>query len=265
MIEAGKVWADVAAIRAGAPLVHNVTNWVVMDLTANALLALGASPVMAHAVEEVEEMAALAGAVVLNMGTLDQSWIASMTATLAAARKHGKPVVFDPVGAGATRLRTQTARRMVEAGGVAVVRGNASEIAALAGAAGRTKGVDSLDESLKVADAAAGLTAMCDVVVISGEKDVVVGRDRRCVLANGCALMTRVTGMGCTATALVGAFLAVQPDPFLASAHAMAVMGIAGELARDAGAGPGSLRMHFLDALHNLDEQTIAARLRIDR
>lgn len=265
MIEAGKVWADVAAIRAGAPLVHNVTNWVVMDLTANALLALGASPVMAHAVEEVEEMAALAGAVVLNMGTLDQSWIASMTATLAAARRHGKPVVFDPVGAGATRLRTQTAQRMVEAGGVAVVRGNASEIAALSGATGRTKGVDSLDESLKVADVAAGLTAMCDVVVISGEKDVIVGRDRRCVLANGCALMTRVTGMGCTATALVGAFLAVQPDPFLASAHAMAVMGIAGELARDAGAGPGSLRMHFLDALHNLDEQTIAARLRVER
>ena len=201
----------------------------------------------------------------MNMGTLDDSWIASMTATLDAARKHGKPVVFDPVGAGATRLRTQTARRLVEAEGVSVIRGNASEIAALAGAAGRTKGVDSLDESLKVADAAAGLTALCDVVVISGEKDVVVGRDRRCVLANGCALMTRVTGMGCTATALVGAFLAVQPDPFLASAHAMAVMGIAGELARDVSGGPGSLRMHFLDALYDLDEEKIASRLRVEQ
>jgi hydroxyethylthiazole kinase len=131
------------------------------------------------------------------MGTLDDSWIASMAATLDAARQHGKPVVFDPVGAGATRLRTQTARRLVEAGGVSVIRGNASEIAALAGSAGRTKGVDSLDESLKVADAAAGLLSLCDAVVISGEKDVVVGRDRRCVLGNGCAMMTRVTGMGC--------------------------------------------------------------------
>jgi len=265
MIDAGRVWADVAAVRARAPLVHNVTNWVVMDLTANALLALGASPVMAHAVGEVEEMTALAGAVVLNMGTLDDSWIASMAATLDAARQHGKPVVFDPVGAGATRLRPQTARRLVEAGGVSVIRGNASEIAALAGSAGRTKGVDSLDESLKVADAAAGLLSLCDAVVISGEKDVVVGRDRRCVLGNGCAMMTRVTGMGCTATALVGVFLAVQPDRFLAAAHAMAVMGIAGELARDVSAGPGSLRMHFLDALYDLDEERIASRLRVER
>lgn len=265
MIDAGRVWADMVAIRAVAPLVHNVTNWVVMDLTANALLALGASPVMAHAVEEVEEMVALAGAVVLNMGTLDESWIASMAATLDAARKHGKPVVFDPVGAGATRLRTQTARRLVEAGGVSVIRGNASEIAALAGTAGRTKGVDSLDESLEVADAAAGLLPLCDVVVISGEKDVVVARDRRCVLGNGCAMMTRVTGMGCTATVLVGAFLAVQPDPFLASAHAMAVMGIAGELARDISAGPGSLRMHFLDALYDLDKEKITSRLRVEQ
>lgn len=264
MIDVSGIWADLQAIRGGAPLVHNVTNWVVMDVTANALLALGASPVMAHALDEVEEMAALAGAVVLNMGTLDQAWIASMTATLAAARKHGKPVVFDPVGAGATRLRTETARRLLEAGGISVIRGNASEIAALSGAAGRTKGVDSLDESLKMADAGETLTRWCDVVVISGEKDVVVGRDRRCVLGNGCAMMTRVTGMGCTATTLVGAFLAVQPDRFLAAAHAMAVTGIAGELARDVSAGPGSLRMHFLDSLHNLDEQTIAARLRVE-
>ncbi len=263
MIDASKIWTDLQAIRAAAPLVHNVTNWVAMDLTANALLALGASPVMAHAPDEVEEMTALAGAVVLNMGTLDEPWIASMMTTLYAARKHGRPVVFDPVGAGATHLRTETARRLLEAGGISVLRGNASEIAALAGTAGRTKGVDSLDESLQVADAAASLTRRCRVVVVSGEKDVVVAPDRRCVLANGCALMTRVTGMGCTATALTGAFLAVQPDPFLAAAHAMAVMGIAGELARDISAGPATLRMHFLDALYNLDEATIASRLQV--
>jgi hydroxyethylthiazole kinase len=264
MIDSAGLWQDIVAIRAQGPLVHNVTNFVVMDFTANALLALGASPVMAHAPQEVEAMAALAGAVVLNMGTLDDSWVTSMFAALGAARQQGKPVVFDPVGAGATAFRTETARRLLEAGGVSVVRGNASEIAALAGAAGRTKGVDSLDESLQVADAAANLLEFCDVVVISGAKDVVVGREKRCVLSNGCAMMTRVTGMGCTATALTGAFLAVQPDLFLAGVHAMAVMGIAGEVADLQSGGPGSLRMHFLDALHNLDESILASSLRVE-
>ncbi len=264
MIDSAGIWQDIVAIRARGPLVHNVTNLVVMDITANALLALGASPVMAHARQEVSEMAALAGAVVLNMGTLDEGWIGSMFDTLAAARQHGKPVVFDPVGAGATTFRTETAQRLLAAGGISIVRGNASEIAALAGAAGRTKGVDSLDESLHVADVAANLLDSCDVVVISGAKDVAVGRKKRCVLSNGCAMMTRVTGMGCTATALIGAFLAVQPDPFLAGAHAMAVMGIAGEMAGLQSGGPGSLRMHFLDALNNLDESMLTSSLRVD-
>jgi len=264
MIDSAGVWQDVVAIRARSPLVHNVTNFVVMDFTANALLALGASPVMAHAPQEVAEMASLASAVVLNMGTLDENWVASLSAALAAAREQGKPVVFDPVGAGATAYRTEAAQRLLAAGGISVVRGNASEIAVLAGAAGRTKGVDSLDESLHVADAATNLLDACNVVVISGACDVVVGRDRRCVVNNGCAMMARVTGMGCTATALTGAFLAVQPDPFLAGAHAMAVMGIAGELAAFQSGGPGSLRLHFLDALHNLDESMLTSFLRVE-
>jgi hydroxyethylthiazole kinase len=264
MVNSAGLWNDVVAIRERAPLVHNVTNLVVMDVTANALLAVGASPVMAHARQEVGDMAALAGALVLNMGTLDDGWVASILAALEAAREHGKPVVFDPVGAGATAYRTETARSMLTASGISVVRGNASEIAALAGAAGRTKGVDSLDDSVHIAEAAAGLLEHCQAVVISGEKDVVVSRDTRCVLGNGCALMTRITGMGCTATAIVGAFLAVQNDPFLAAAHAMAVMGIAGEIACERSSGPGSLRVNFLDALSGLEEQTLAARLRVE-
>ena len=259
MIDSSAIWQDVATIRERAPLVQNVTNFVVMDFTANALLALGASPVMAHAPEEAEAMAALAGAVVLNMGTLDASWVASLLAVRDAALKLNKPVVFDPVGAGATPFRTAAAKQLLESGGIAVVRGNASEIATLAGASGRTKGVDSLDESLQIADAVAPLLTSCDVVVISGAKDVVIGRDKRCVLGNGCAMMTRVTGMGCTATALIGAFLAIQPDPFRAAAHAMAVMGIAGQLARLQSGGPGSLRTHFLDTLYSLDESVLAS------
>jgi len=264
MLDSTAIWTDVAAIGAQRPLVHNVTNYVVMDMTANALLALGASPVMAHADQEVEAMAAMADAVVLNMGTLDAAWIDSMLRALDAARTHGKPVAFDPVGAGATPYRSATARRILEQGGVSVLRGNASEIASLAGAAGRTKGVDSVETSLEVADAATDLTSCCDVIVISGEQDVIVARDRRCVLANGCPMMTRVTGMGCTATAVTGAFLAVRADPFLAAAHAMAAMGIAGELAGRTSPGPGTLRTHFLDALYTLDRETIAARLRAE-
>jgi hydroxyethylthiazole kinase len=264
MIDSAGIWKDVAAVRRHAPLVHNVTNWVVMDFTANALLALGASPVMAHAPEEVPEMTALAGAVVLNMGTLDDRWITSMREALASARELGKPVVFDPVGAGATRLRTETARQMLAAGGVSVIRGNASEIAAAAGTAGRTKGVDSLDEPLAVAAAATNLLTHCHVVAISGQQDIVVTHDDRCVLRNGCAMMTKVTGMGCAATALIGAFLAVQDNPFLAAAHAMVVMGIAGEIAHAGSDGPGTLRTQFLDALYNLDEKAIATRLRVE-
>jgi hydroxyethylthiazole kinase len=264
MIDSAGIWKDIAAIRRQAPLVHSVTNLVVMDITANALLALGASPVMAHAPQEVQEMTALAGALVLNIGTLDDAWIGSMLAALKAAHASGKPVVFDPVGAGATRFRTETAQRILAAGGISVIRGNASEIATLAGATGRTKGVDSLEQPLLVAAAATGLLDRCHAIAISGQTDIVMTRNDRLVLGNGCAMMTKVTGMGCTATALVGAFLAVQADPFQATAHAMAVMGIAGEIARDASDGPGSLRLHFLDALYNLDEKTIAARLRVE-
>ncbi len=264
MIDSEGIWKDVAAIRRHAPLVHNVTNWVAMDFSANALLALGASPVMAHAPQEVQEMAALAGAVVLNMGTLDDAWVMSMLDALASARTSRKPVVFDPVGAGATRFRTETAQRILAEGGVSVVRGNASEIAALAGSASRTKGVDSLDRPLTVAAAAVNLLEQCHTIVISGQQDIIMTHDDRHVLANGCAMMTKVTGMGCTATAILGAFLAVQDNPFQAAAHAMAVMGIAGEIARDASDGPGSLRLHFLDALYNLDQKTLTERLRVE-
>jgi len=264
MIDSTGIWKDIAAIRRHAPLVHNVTNWVAMDFTANALLALGASPVMAHAPQELPEMTALAGAVVLNMGTLDDAWVTSMLGALAVARERERPVVFDPVGAGATQFRTETARHILAEGGVSVVRGNASEIGALAGSAARTKGVDSLDRPLTVAAAAVGLLKQCHSIVISGPQDIVITHDDRYVLGNGCAMMTKVTGMGCTASAVVGAFLAVQANPFQAAAHAMAVVGIAGELARDASDGPGSLRLHFLDALYSLDEKTIAARLRVE-
>lgn len=252
------IWQDVERIRTSNPLVHNITNYVVMNASANALLALGASPVMAHAIEEVEALASLAGALVINIGTLSQPWVEAMLKAGRAARRRGIPVVLDPVGSGATDYRTATATMLIREIRPTVIRGNASEIRSLNGSGSGTKGVDSRhspDEAL--ADAQdLSRTAGC-VVSVSGPVDLVVEGDEVCRVANGHPLMTRVTGMGCTASALTGAFLAVNASPLRAACHAMAVMGIAGEMAAEAAAGPGSLQLRFLDVLYGLDQAAI--------
>jgi hydroxyethylthiazole kinase len=259
------VWNDVTRIRADAPLVHNITNFVVMNTTANALLALGASPVMAHAAEEVEAMAAMAGALVVNIGTLSAEWVESMRRAMHSAAAHGRPIVFDPVGAGATRFRTEICLRLLQEVPPAIVRGNASEIRALAGAAAATKGVDSTDASEAALDAARTLAARYgSVVTVSGATDFIVAVDGVLSVANGHPMMPRVTGLGCAATALTGAFAAVNPSPWNAAAHAMAVMGIAGELAAMDSPGPGTFQVRFLDALYLLAESDIRSRLKLE-
>ena len=258
-------FTDLARIRAEAPLVHNITNYVVMNTTANALLALGASPVMAHAVEEVEEMVALARALVLNIGTLSPAWVEAMVRAGQEARRRGIPVVLDPVGSGATRYRTATARRLLDEVGPTIVRGNASEIASLVSDAGGTKGVDSTRDSDETVDAARAVAARWRCVVsVSGATDVIVGEGGTLRVGNGHPLMARVTGMGCAASALTGAFAAVNPDPLRAAAHAMAVMGIAGEMAAERAEGPGSLQVAFLDALHRMQEADVRRRVRLE-
>jgi hydroxyethylthiazole kinase len=252
------LWDTLRKLRAARPLVHNITNYVVMNNTANALLALGASPAMVHACEEVEEFVSLSHALVINIGTLSPEWIVGMRLAAARARALGKPWVLDPVGAGATSLRTSTALQLLRLGPT-VVRGNASEILALGAAnSTATRGVDSTDASSSALDTARRLAQSYGcVVTISGATDYVVGPERVLRVDNGHEMMTRVTGMGCTATALIGAFLAVQPDPLLAAAQAMAVLGVAGELAAERSPGPGSLQLHLLDALYTLDEQAL--------
>lgn len=259
------LWQDIKRIRAEAPLVHNITNYVAMNATANALLAAGASPVMAHAVEEVEEMVRPARALVLNIGTLSAPWVEAMVRAGREAGRRGIPIVLDPVGSGATRFRTATALRLLDEVSPTIVRGNASEIASLAGAAADTKGVDSTRSSEEMVDTAKALSAQrrC-VVVVSGATDVVVGEGAVLRVLNGHALMPRVTGMGCIATALIAAFAAVNPSPFRAAAHAMALTGIAGEMAAERAQGPGSLLVHFLDALHRIQEKDTLQRIRIE-
>jgi hydroxyethylthiazole kinase len=262
---AAAIWNDLQRIRADAPLVHNITNYVVMNTTANALLALGASPVMAHAEEEVAEMAGLARALVINIGTLSRTWVHAMIAAERAAHDRHTPIVIDPVGAGATRFRTETAHRLLNEVPVSIIRGNASEIRALYTSDAVTRGVDSVHASEDALDAARALATQYGcVVVVSGATDLVV--DCECVIRvrNGHPMMPRVTGLGCTASALTGAFAAVNTSPLRAAVHAMAVMGIAGELAAVDCPGPGTFQVRFLDALYLLRESDIRDRLRMD-
>jgi len=264
-ITANTVWSAVRTIREKAPVVHNITNYVVMNSTANALLALGASPVMAHAEEEMEEMVGIASALVINIGTLSQHWIRAMFRAAEAARKRRIPIVFDPVGAGATAYRTGTARELIKAVPPEIIRGNASEIMALLDSKAKTKGVDSSASSDAAVELGRALHAECGAAVcISGETDYTIGRAGVIRGRNGHIMMTRVTGLGCTASALCGAFAAVTSDPAVAAAEAMAVMGIAGEIAVAGAAGPGSLQVNFLDALYRLSAENIETLLKLD-
>ncbi|MEQ8151857.1 MAG: hydroxyethylthiazole kinase [Smithellaceae bacterium] len=264
-ITAAEIYRSMEMIRQNAPVVHNITNYVVMNNTANALLALGASPVMAHAAEEVEEMVNIASALVINIGTLSKSWIASMLKAAAQAGKKYIPIIIDPVGAGATTYRTKTARDLIGNNPPAVIRGNASEIMALSDDSTRTKGVDSVAASASAIIAARNLSEIYKCVVcVSGAVDYVVEGSKIIKVGNGHPLMTKVTGLGCTASALCGAFAAVEKSAFTATAGAMTVMGIAGEMAAEKAAGPGSLQMHFLDYLYTISEDDIKTRMKIE-
>jgi hydroxyethylthiazole kinase len=256
--------ADLAAIRELKPLVHQITNYVVMNETANATLALGALPVMAHAREEVEEMASHASALVLNIGTLSPPWVEAMVAAARAANDARVPVVLDPVGAGATRYRTETARRLLAAVEIAVVRGNVAAIATLAGREAEIRGVESVGANDSVAELApAAARELGTVVAITGAVDHVSDGERSVAVSNGDPLLATITGSGCMSTAITGCFLAVRPgDPLAAAAEALVAFGVAGEdAARDA-KGPGSFHAALYDALYALDPATLDGRAR---
>ena len=250
--------AAIAAVRTKSPLVHSITNYVVMNNSANALLSIGASPVMAHWKDEMEEMTAIAGALVINIGTLDTEWIEGMKAAGLAASRRGTPIVLDPVGAGATSQRTNAAWEIINLCHPTIIRGNGSEIMALVDANVKSKGVDSSASSDDALSAAKKLAAETGaVVVISGETDYITNGTDVFNVEGGNPIMTSVTGMGCTATALVGAFAAVEADPMVAATAAMAVMSLAGERAAVNARGNGSMQMHFLDELYNLTPETL--------
>jgi hydroxyethylthiazole kinase len=257
--------AALRSLREQKPLVHQITNYVVMNETANATLALGALPVMAHAPEEVEEMASVAGALVLNIGTLSQPWIEAMLLAGKAANTAGVAVVLDPVGAGATRFRTDTAKRILDQVDVAIVRGNAAEVATLAGRQAEIRGVESIaaaDSGARLARDAA--TALGVVAAVTGPVDHVSDGDRVLAVGNGHELLGTVSGTGCMATAVTGSFAAVRKDaPLEAATEALVAFGVAGEDAADGAHGPGSFHVALYDALYNLDPDTLDDRARV--
>ena len=265
MIDSKIIIENLKKIRENSPLVHNITNYVVMNNTANALLSIGASPVMAHAKEEVEDMVSIASSLVINMGTLSSKWVESMLIAGDKANSMGKPIVFDPVGVGASAYRTETAINIIDKCSPSVIRGNASEIIALnSQAKTKTKGVDSTDSSDSALESAKSLALnTSSVVVISGETDYITDGKKVVAIENGSSMMPKVTGMGCTSTAIVGAFLGVSTNVLEAASSAMAVMGISGEIASELSKGPGSLQMNFLDTIYNLEGSDIEKRLKI--
>jgi hydroxyethylthiazole kinase len=260
-----KAAKNLAAVREQKPLIHNITNFVVMNFTANALLSMGASPVMAHAPNEIEEMVSYAGALVLNIGTLTDDWVASMIKAGRKALELGTPVVFDPVGSGATRLRTDSARRIIAESKPRVIRGNASEVLSLRDETSKTRGVDSIHTVDDAADAGRILAGeLGSVLAITGTTDLVTNGHRTVRVRNGHPLMGHVTGTGCAATAIIGAFLAVDSDAVEAAATALAYFGLAGEMAADHAVAPGSYMIALIDALYSISPEKLQAGVRLE-
>lgn len=253
-------------IRRQKPLIHHITNFVVMNDTANITLYLGALPVMAHAHEEMAEMTAHAGALVLNIGTLDDQWIGSMLAAGDAANKKGIPIILDCVGAGATAYRTKACEQLINKLHVSVIKGNAGEIGALSGAGGEVRGVESVGEINDLASVVKKYALRTKATVVAtGKRDIVSDGKIVYGVDNGDAWLSRIVGSGCMATSMIGAFCAVSPDRALASAGALSCFGLAAELAAKDAKGPASFKTALFDAVSNMGEKTFAVGVKIVR
>ncbi len=263
-------------VRATTPLVHSITNYVTVNDCANALLAIGASPIMSDEPADVEDITSICGGLTLNIGTLNERSIEGMLAAGERAGELGHPIVLDPVGAGASALRTRVAGDLLDKLSVSVIRGNMSEVKALAGGAAATRGVDVCpDDAVRESNLAAGAAFARDfaaktgaIMVITGAIDIVADADRAYAVRNGHPLMGRITGAGCMLSCVCAAFAVANPDATLdAMAAAVAGMGLAGQVAQNRMSGydgNGSFRTYLLDALYNLDGAALEAGARIE-
>jgi hydroxyethylthiazole kinase len=251
-------------IKEKKPLIHQITNFVVMNDTANITLHIGALPVMAQAKEEMNEMTAIAGALVLNIGTLQADWVDSMKLAGKKANSLNIPVILDPVGAGATTYRTNTSLDLLNNLKISVLRGNSGEIGAISGAGGKVRGVENVGslENPEIVALALAKKYGC-VVAISGKCDIIADSKNVYFVKNGHELLTTLTGTGCMMTAVIGAFCGVEKDYALATACAFAVYGLAAELAAKKAKGPGSFKVEFFDAIYNITPEAIIKGVKI--
>lgn len=258
-----RVAAIIERVKETQPLVHNITNQVVMNFTANGLYALGAAPVMAHDRREVAEMAQNADALVLNIGTLTEELVEAMLIAGQAANEKGIPVVLDPVGVGATTFRTESTKRILEQVDIAIIRGNAGEVSQLAGIDAEVRGVDSSGEIDLKAVAKTALENLKQSVLITGKEDIIAADHQYVLINNGTSLLTKVTGTGCLLSAVVAAFLAVESSTIDAATAAIAYYTIAAEQAAKQAKLPGQFQYRFLDALSYTTSQDVIERLNI--
>jgi len=261
----GKIFEIIERIRQERPLIHNITNMVAMNDSANIILAIGGLPVMAHAQAEVREMVRVAGALVLNIGTLTSEQIDSMIAAGEEANNLKKPVVLDPVGAGATHLRTESALRLQERIKIDIVRGNHAEVSILAGLKGSIKGVESVGSGKNAVEVARSLARKHNqVVIITGKQDIVTDGKTVIEINNGSPMLGTITATGCMVTSLIATFAAVCNDYVMASTGALVCFGLAGERAAVKAQGPGSFKVNLFDEVYNLNEKIICEGLKVN-
>ncbi len=261
-------------VRTTTPLIHAITNYVTVNDCANALLACGASPIMADDQAEVEEITALCAATVINIGTLNQRTISAMQLAAAKANQLNHCLVLDPVGVGASRLRTQTAQQLLANNHFTAIRGNVSEIKSLALGTGSTQGVDAniadaitetnLPEAINFIRAFSKRTGA--IIIVSGAWDIVSDAENSYIIKNGNPLMSKITGSGCMSTCIIAAYLAANPQNMLqATITAVSLMGLAGEKAAAISSGTGSLRNNILDGLSSIDTEQLKVGAQIDK
>jgi hydroxyethylthiazole kinase len=251
-------------VRQQKPVVHHLTNWVTIYDCAQVVKTLGASPVMAHAVEEVAEMTQIASALVLNIGTLTVDFVEAMKVAAKSANKKGIPVILDVCGAGATGLRDRKCLELLNDARIDVIKGNASEVARVGGESVRTRGVDATEVGGDLARLAQQLAAQRNAtVVVTGPMDIATDGKKTYRIANGHEMMAHVVGTGCMAASVIGAFAAVERDPATAAACALAVFGIAAEVAAQNAPGPATFKERLFDSLYNLDRATVDRLQRI--
>lgn len=259
-----KIGKDLNLIREKKPLVHNITNYVVMNSTANMLLSIGASPIMAHAQEEMDELVSYASALVLNIGTLEKYWIDSMIIAGKKANERKIPVILDPVGSGATKLRTDSAKKILSETDVAIIRGNASEVLSLAKEGARTKGVDSIHSVEDAAEAGKILAKDWNsIIAITGKIDMITNGEDVHRVFNGHELMGMVTGTGCAATVIIAVFAGVDENYFRAAVGGLVMFGLAGEKAAKETNLPGTFGIKLIDHLNSVSSEELIKHAKI--